>query len=208
MFILSCPVCGVEFEAVSKRRKYCSTRCKDKGKPCKNTGKCTVCGKSMELSKTSAVVDDMKHGSCRRLAADSGAYCGTVTGYDYGCRCVTCCAAKASKNKSYSSAYREEAGVLPSTVWRRNFRESYGYWPQMGGWDWISPRDRRDLYERDSWVCHLCGSGVDRDADPNSDYAPSLDHLVPRSQGGSDDQTNLKTAHRLCNAKRQDRALV
>jgi 5-methylcytosine-specific restriction protein A len=44
-------------------------------------------------------------------------------------------------------------------------------------------------------VCWLCG-GVGAD---------SIDHVVPRSLGGTDELDNLRPAHRACNARRGNR---
>lgn len=41
-------------------------------------------------------------------------------------------------------------------------------------------------------VCHLCGM-------PGAD---TLDHLLPRSLGGTDDLENLAPAHKSCNSSR------
>jgi 5-methylcytosine-specific restriction endonuclease McrA len=55
------------------------------------------------------------------------------------------------------------------------------------------------VIRRDGGICHLCGQ-------PGAD---SADHLVPRSQGGSDSLTNLRAAHHdvwpKCNRVRGDR---
>lgn len=51
--------------------------------------------------------------------------------------------------------------------------------------------------------CHLCGDAIDlalRKPDPLS---LSIDHVVPRSRGGSDDLSNLRPAHLGCNSARQ-----
>lgn len=70
----------------------------------------------------------------------------------------------------------------------------------------ISPTLRRAIYERDHWTCQLCQSPVDPDADPLSDWFPSLDHIVPQSHALIPDHSpaNLRTAHRWCNAVRGD----
>ncbi|AYR00966.1 HNH endonuclease [Arthrobacter phage Hestia] len=48
---------------------------------------------------------------------------------------------------------------------------------------------------------------MDYSAHPShDDWAPSLDHVIPRSKGGGDDEGNLRTAHRWCNAVRSDNA--
>lgn len=41
-------------------------------------------------------------------------------------------------------------------------------------------------------VCHLCGR-------PGS---TTIDHLVPRARGGTDDLDNLRPAHQSCNSSR------
>lgn len=63
---------------------------------------------------------------------------------------------------------------------------------------------RLSLYERDGWRCQLCLDPVDRDAHYLDNWAPSLDHIVPRSMGGSDHADNLRTTHRWCNVIRSD----
>lgn len=69
-----------------------------------------------------------------------------------------------------------------------------------------SPTLRRLIYERDGWVCQLCLDPVDPDSDPQSDWHPSLDHVVPQSHTLIPDHSaaNLRTAHRWCNAVRGD----
>lgn len=60
----------------------------------------------------------------------------------------------------------------------------------------------RTLYERDGGVCWICGGMCDINADPNSNYYPSVDHIVPQSLGGKDTLDNVKLAHRICNTIR------
>jgi len=64
--------------------------------------------------------------------------------------------------------------------------------------------DRMALFDRDDWKCQICLEAVDYSADPLSDWYPTLDHIVPRSKGGSHDYKNLRTAHRWCNSVRGD----
>ena len=71
---------------------------------------------------------------------------------------------------------------------------------------WIVKAKRAAIYERDSWTCAYCGRGP-RDARRMSQAASvlTLDHLTPRSAGGSNDQRNIVTACRTCNSSRQNR---
>lgn len=69
---------------------------------------------------------------------------------------------------------------------------------------WITDDRRQAIYERDNWLCQICGLPVDKHL-PRGTYtpnAPTLDHIMPRSLGGSHDDTNLRLAHHICNSKR------
>ena len=61
----------------------------------------------------------------------------------------------------------------------------------------------RTLYERDGGICWICGGMCDINADPNSNYYPSVDHIVPQSLGGKDTLDNVRLAHRICNTVRR-----
>lgn len=54
---------------------------------------------------------------------------------------------------------------------------------------------RREIFERDGWRCHYC----------NSMEHLTVDHVVPRSRGGTDDASNLVAACRPCNTAKKDR---
>ena len=66
--------------------------------------------------------------------------------------------------------------------------------------------DQRTLLMRfygEEPACWICGFQIAKDAPADSDAAFSVDHVVPRSHGGSQlGITNLRPAHRLCNAVR------
>lgn len=61
---------------------------------------------------------------------------------------------------------------------------------------------RRQVHERDGWLCHLCGKPVLRSAVVPHPKAPTLDHLVPLAHGGKHVMDNVRTAHFICNSKR------
>lgn len=75
--------------------------------------------------------------------------------------------------------------------------------PTWGG-KWITPARRARLYARDRYMCHICGKKTNPKAGPSDPSFPSLDHIVPRSKGGTNADYNLSTACRLCNALRAD----
>lgn len=55
-------------------------------------------------------------------------------------------------------------------------------------------RGIQHLVDRDGPLCWLCGAPLNGDA--------TLDHVLPKSKGGSNSRENLRLAHRHCNAKR------
>jgi predicted nucleic acid-binding Zn ribbon protein len=58
---------------------------------------------------------------------------------------------------------------------------------------------RLEVFERDSWICQLCGDPVDREASYPDPESPVVDHWIPIALGGDHDPANFVTAHRLCN---------
>ncbi len=58
---------------------------------------------------------------------------------------------------------------------------------------WKKLRER--ILRRDSWTCYYCGAEAD-----------TVDHLVPRAKGGTDDMDNLVAACRSCNYSKQDKS--
>lgn len=66
---------------------------------------------------------------------------------------------------------------------------------------------RLRVHRRDGGVCYLCGKACDRGVDPPHPDAQTIDHVVPRSRGGSDEDENLRVACHRCNAWKGDRLL-
>lgn len=66
------------------------------------------------------------------------------------------------------------------------------------GSKWIRPAKRLAIYLRDGFRCAYCGEDL-RGAAPSE---VTLDHLVPRCEGGSNHETNLVTACKSCNSAR------
>lgn len=57
----------------------------------------------------------------------------------------------------------------------------------------------RSVFDRDGWICYLCGVAVSTvDKWPHR-MAPTIDHIVPISRGGPDTFENVACAHWGCN---------
>jgi 5-methylcytosine-specific restriction endonuclease McrA len=61
---------------------------------------------------------------------------------------------------------------------------------------WRTPLNRRSVFARDGHRCQYCGG-----------TAESIDHVIPRSRGGSHSWENVVAACRPCNVRKRDRLL-
>ena len=53
---------------------------------------------------------------------------------------------------------------------------------------------RRAVFARDEWICQYCGS-----------HAENVDHVIPRSRGGTHTWENVVASCRRCNARKENR---
>lgn len=60
----------------------------------------------------------------------------------------------------------------------------------------------RLLLERDDFICGICNVEIDDVSQCN------IDHILPRSKGGSNESTNLQPAHIRCNYAKADKVPV
>lgn len=58
---------------------------------------------------------------------------------------------------------------------------------------------------RDSWICHICNESIPRGARPQTKAYRTIDHLIPLSLKGDHTRANVKIAHMVCNATRNNR---
>lgn len=64
-------------------------------------------------------------------------------------------------------------------------------------------RKARATVLKSATECAICGQPLDHNADPRSRWAPSADHIIPRSLGGSlTAANNLRAVHYGCNSRR------
>lgn len=62
--------------------------------------------------------------------------------------------------------------------------------------------DRAAVFERDGWVCQLCGGVVDPNVRWPDPLSASVDHIVPLSRGGAHGLDNVQLAHMGCNSRK------
>lgn len=65
--------------------------------------------------------------------------------------------------------------------------------------------DPLEVYERDGWICMLCGRPVDKHVRWPDELSASLDHNVPLVAGGLHTRANCQLAHLICNIRKGGR---
>lgn len=58
---------------------------------------------------------------------------------------------------------------------------------------------KSEIFERDSWVCHLCSEPIARDEKFPHPRSASLDHVIPIALGGEHTRANTAASHLRCN---------
>ncbi len=70
-------------------------------------------------------------------------------------------------------------------------------------WDRPFRKRVKVIHERDGGICGICSLPVALDREGADE--PSIDHIVPLSRGGTDDESNLQLAHGGCNSGKCNR---
>lgn len=65
-----------------------------------------------------------------------------------------------------------------------------------------------ELAQRDGTDCGICGLAVQMSTRRPDLMCPSVDHIIPKAKGGTNDPANLQLAHYLCNAIKSDRIQI
>lgn len=176
-------------------------------------GTCADCGKGIYRSAASLPRGEATCRDCRKQKH------GSAYRYKRGCRCPECTEAKRVETAEFRTRYEERVGrgyydgrerrgrsgapQLPCVVCGEDVSARTGA-PQHAGCrrgSHIPKRVRLAIYERDGWACQFCGGPIQPD-DKAGPWSPTLDHIIHRSRGGSDDPSNLRCLHRYCNIVR------
>jgi hypothetical protein len=196
-----CVLCRAPFIPSYRPQQYCSLICANwvknepRRRPAIPCGYCatpfhpTLDHNTLCCSKACITAYERKHGRSTRGRR-------TATHKAYVCR--TCGAPLAPYHKYCGKACWPrtlKAKAKPVTRKRLNALHQHHTRPTA------SPI-RLMVFERDNWTCRLCGTQVDRTQQWPHPQAPSIDHIIPFALGGTDDWTNLRTTHMICNWRR------
>lgn len=61
------------------------------------------------------------------------------------------------------------------------------------------------IFERDGWICQVCGQKINKRLKWPHPRSKSIDHIIPMSKGGSNAPINVQATHLRCNLSKQAR---
>jgi len=196
-----CPFCGTPFSPSKEHLKYCSDMCssiayvlniqeRHKTIVTENKGRirnCKYCGREFNTKVTGRskydtdkcyFLDVYGHEEPREIVKNCE-YCGK----EYPTRIsksIACCHGHTRRlNKIRRKA-------------RMRSTEQVHY-------------SRFGIFQRDNFICYICGRPLNMDAVAPQWDSPSIDHVVALSNGGNDTPSNVKAAHFLCNTIKSNR---
>jgi 5-methylcytosine-specific restriction endonuclease McrA len=85
---------------------------------------------------------------------------------------------------------------LCSNRTRRDRRRAH----EKGGY--VEDVPRLEIFERDRWICQLCGRKINRRLKHGHPMAAVIDHIVPLADGGLHERRNCQAAHAWCNSSK------
>ena len=63
----------------------------------------------------------------------------------------------------------------------------------------VAEVNRIEIFERDSWICQICGDVVNSNFKHPDPFSASLDHIIPYAKGGTHEPSNTQLTHLRCN---------
>lgn len=195
----ACAYCGQPIidrrEGRGGRPKYCDERCKERAHTARvreirertvPARRCALCGRETP-SRHHVYCSDL----CRWLSR------GHPRSWPVQRRCGTC-GLTIRGNRRYCSKECRRVAARARHAAQQRLREARCWGPEA---ERIDPLV---VYERDGWICGICGLAVDRDRKHPDPWSVSLDHVVPLSRGGAHVYANVQCAHFRCNIRKSD----
>lgn len=196
-----CVICGKEYISGQKNSLFCSPECryqyqKETGCNKIHTQICKYCGRSFNsavkqrtyCSEECANKDKTKHDSiCINCEKEF-----TKDKRKSGKFCSRECFLNFIGGNKWANKNHNKLDDSTSIRRAKKFNVKYEH---------IDPLE---IYERDNWICKICGKPVDGNLAYPNPMSASLDHIKALSRGGTHTKDNVQLAHLLCNIKKSN----
>jgi HNH endonuclease len=201
--VVACRWCDQPFTRAERGSKaqFCSDDCTK----AKRTADKRIAGKRCTAKSVRAMCNscglwfrrqpDSHRTSCQLCRRGEPVKHGLASTYtNRGCRCQECTTAVTQERLLYKR--KQVAAGKPLDVNHRARARHYGVENEY--------INKREVFERDGWICGLCHEPVDREAPWPAWESPSLDHIVPLAVGGPHVSANVQCTHLGCNLLKND----
>lgn len=173
------------------------------------------CACGAQASRASSRAADGSPYRCQRCAAVASrgyrtperpcTHCGKFFRAVKGRRCCSdrCAAARTEEARDRRRVPAERTARLKRARRNRHSARRYADLKRAGSSTRRVVGRWRRICARDRFICWICTGRIDPSIRAPHRRAPSVDHVIPLSAGGSDDDANLRAAHFGCNSRRQ-----
>lgn len=170
-----CTFCATEFQPSSSINVYCSAECRD---------------------RTRRVLDNPDHAPRPK---DWGEKTRGLTGNQIPILCCAICNNLFESNQPMKRTCSDECATQYTTRTDTTRSDRRRARLRKVRHETIV---RKTVYERDRWICGICGEAINPHAKYPDRMSASLDHITPISHGGSHTMDNVQAAHWICNVRR------
>lgn len=205
-----CETCGVAATSAHKTARFCSDACRYKSRQrSTSVSTCEHCGNEFFARRGTYATNKYCNRVCRGLAATAQAKQPPTFSLLAFTHCKRCDAVMVKRrNRKYCGDECRRLNNIERVMELYDAASSTGRVKEAMHWR----RTMTDyLAERDGVKCGICRKRVDitlTSGTRGDPMGPSIDHVVPRSKGGTNDLANLRLTHWTCNNKRGNRGVA
>ena len=194
-------VCGSEFLPITARHRWCSELCRSRSRV-RRSGTCQYCG--VVFSHRQSRPQSYCSRSCAMRAKACPASplkwleCQQCAGWFVSRRGAKYCCDDCRERYAFDHINDRVMGLYRLAITELRVKEAMHWRRTLTDY----------LAQRDGNRCSICSIVVDltlTSGPRGNRRGPSIDHVIPVSQGGEDTLTNLRLTHWACNNKRGNR---
>lgn len=195
----TCAGCGETFTA-RENQSYCTIQCRNTTRDKRDYQRAQETIRSRQYPYQCRVCQEPHHGHRNQTVCDNPT-CQSITRYGTD-RCQVHIKTCTVCGQPFTTRHATKLRCSKTCDTAENIRKQ--------GWSERPWRAHaQTVFKRDAWTCHLCGEPTLHQWDnTNKELSPSVDHIIPRSHGGTHELDNLATAHFGCNSRRSNKPIL
>lgn len=187
---MTCGACGVTLTQPHRgRRRWCSESCRVWRHRHPGTERRPTRTPKPKLEPTPAAI---------RACAECGAAFTTRRDLTRHRFCGSTCR-KVAESRRWRERYPDQVQAAKA---RPAYRDAARRRDERLAATETEPIDDIKVFERDRWICQLCGEPVDQELRWPDARSRSLDHVIPVARGGTHTYGNVQLAHLGCNVSK------